>query len=98
MKNLSQFVQEGLSEAQYEKFRNAINEYFQNLFDNAEDKNDFIELLRMQANPVSDEDFYDFLEEFTNTNDKYNFDKLKMDDEIGMIVKDVAQEWLDDIE
>ena len=98
MKSFTDFIKESLTDIQYKKFRDAINEYFQTLFDNAEDKNEFIELLRMQADSLSEADLHDFLEEFTEKNPEFKFDKIKNDDEIEMIVKEVAQEWLDDIE
>lgn len=96
MKSLVEFIKENLSNAKYEKFMEAVENYFTTLSEEL-DKKEFIETLETYCDRVSiKDDWEDFVNcVLENANHNLSYTKIMKDSSLMSAVVDKALEWHD---
>lgn len=99
MKSLTQFITENLSNAEYEKFMEAVDKHF-SILRKELDKKEFIKTLETYSNRVSLKDEWEDFVDSVLANTKYlgynlSYVKIMKDSSLLEAVASNALEWLD---
>ena len=101
MKSLSQFVSEALSNAEHEKFMEAVDNYFTILSREADNKREFIKQLQTYSDRQSIKDEWnDFVDAVLANNKELNYKLsyakiMKNTSSLMEAVVSLANEWID---